>query len=113
MTADDATLLRQFVEEHSETAFRVFVERRFDFVYAMAMRSVANDSHLAREIAQDVFIDVARKAKGLTNRQSLLGWLCISARFAAAARLRARSRRMAYEQKATVNDTKESEVAWD
>jgi RNA polymerase sigma factor (sigma-70 family) len=110
---DDATLLRRFVEERSEPDFRAFVERRFNFVYAAAMRSVGGDAHLAQEVAQNVFIDAARKARGLAARPSLLGWLCVSTRFAAAAVLRARSRRAKHEQNAAMNEVRGPEIAWD
>ena len=115
---DDTTLLRKFIEEHSEDAFRSFVERHFNFVYAVALRHAGSDTHLAREIAQNVFIDAARKARVLAPRTTVLGWLYMSARFTAAALLRARSRRIHHEQKAgAMNEIlvapSRSEINWD
>jgi hypothetical protein len=71
----DASLLRQFIDESSDVAFRELVLRRFDFIYASALRQVGGDAHLAREVAQNVFIDLARKAPALATRRNLAGWL--------------------------------------
>ena len=96
----DLPLLQAFVAEHSEQAFRQLVEQRIDFVYAAALRQVGGDGHLAREVAQNVFIDLARKARALTARPDLTGWFFTSTRFAATKALRARSRRLKYETEA-------------
>ena len=60
---EDPALLRRFADENSEAAFRELVERRIDFVYATALRQVGGDAHLAQEVAQSVFLDLARKAR--------------------------------------------------
>ena len=91
---EDAALLRRFAEESSETALHELVTRRIDFVYAAALRQVGGDTHLAREVAQSVFLDLARKARVLGQRASITGWLYTSTRFAAAKALRSRVRRM-------------------
>ncbi len=101
----DATLLRQFVDAASDVAFRELVLRRFDFVYAAALRQVGGDAHLAREVAQNVFIDLARKARSLATRPNIAGWLYTSTRFAAAKALRSRVRRMNHETEAHETDT--------
>ena len=72
---EDRHLLCRFVEQNSEAAFRELVQRRIDFVYAAALRQVGGDVHLAREVAQNVFPDLARKARSLVGRPSLTGWL--------------------------------------
>lgn len=94
---DDSQLLRQFVEQRSEPAFRQFVQQRIGFVYASALRMVGGDPHVAEEVAQTVFLDLARKAAALRHRGNLTGWLYTSTRFAAAKALRSRSRRLARE----------------
>lgn len=104
MPVEDAQLLRRYVDEHSDAAFREFVAQRFDFVYAAALRQVGGDAHLARDVAQTVFIDAARKARLLVTRPSLAGWLHTSTRYAALAILRARARRSHHEQKAHLMD---------
>ena len=97
---NDTTLLQTFVAEHSDTAFRALVELRIDFVHAAALRQVGGDAHLAREVTQNVFLDLARKARTLAGRPNLTGWLYTSTRFAAAKARRSRGRRMNYETKA-------------
>jgi RNA polymerase sigma factor (sigma-70 family) len=97
---DDITLLQTFVAEHSDAAFRALVELRIDFVHATALRQVGGDAHLAREVTQNVFLDLARKARTLAGRPNLTGWFYTSTRFAAAKAQRTRGRRMNYETKA-------------
>lgn len=97
---EDPALLRRFTDENSDAAFRELVERRIDFVYATALRQVGGDVHLAREVAQSVFLDLARKARTLAARPNLTGWLYTSVRFAAAKALRSRSRRLNHETEA-------------
>ncbi len=97
---EDAVLLRRFTTEISEPAFRELVTRRINFVYATALRQVGGDAHLAQEVAQSVFLDLARKARMLAQRTSITGWLYTSVRFAAAKARRARARRLNYEQEA-------------
>lgn len=96
----ESELLRRFVADRSETAFREFVGRHIDFVYATALRQVGGDTHLAKEVAQTVFLDLARKARSLVSRSSLTGWLYTSTRFAAGKALRSRSRRRVHETEA-------------
>jgi RNA polymerase sigma factor (sigma-70 family) len=102
---EDPPLLRQFVEQNSEAAFRELVRQRIDFVYAAALRQVGGDAHLAQEVAQNVFLDLARKAPTLVGRSNLAGWLYTSTRFAAAKALRSRMRRLNHETEAhTMNE---------
>lgn len=97
---DDTALLQTFVAEHSDAAFRALVERRIDFVHAAALRQVGGDAHLAKEVTQNVFLDLARKARALAGRSNLAGWFYTSTRFAAAKARRSRGRQMNYETKA-------------
>jgi RNA polymerase sigma factor (sigma-70 family) len=55
------------------------------------------DTHLAQDVAQSVFTDLARKAPSLRNRVTLAGWLYVSARHAAAATVRREQRRKTRE----------------
>src|SRR4051812_21052455 len=41
---DESTLLRVFVEQHSQAAFASLVQRRIGLVYSVAMRQVAGDT---------------------------------------------------------------------
>ncbi len=97
----DAQLLRQYVVEKSEPAFGEIVHRHADLVYSAAWRQ-AGYPDLAAEIAQSVFIDLARKARSLAGSlrddASLAGWLFRATRFAALNLTREERRRHARER---------------
>jgi DNA-directed RNA polymerase specialized sigma24 family protein len=59
---DDIALLRQYAENNSESAFTTLVERHVNLVYSVALRNIG-DPQAAKEIAQAVFIILARKAQ--------------------------------------------------
>ena len=71
---DDEQLLLQYARERSEAAFEELVARHIDFVYSTALRVVSGDSHLAQDVAQTVFIDLAREPGSLSDDVSLPGW---------------------------------------
>jgi len=96
---DDLTLLREYVARNSEPAFAALVSRHVNFVYSVALRSV-RDPHLAEEITQAVFIILARKADKIAPPTVLPGWLCRTARYAAADALKNRQRRQQREHEA-------------
>ncbi len=96
--SDDAELLQRFVHDRSQAAFAELVARRIDLVYAVALRQVAGDVHLAQDVTQKVFADLARKAPTLLGRTVLSGWLYRSAQFAASDVVRGERRRRAREQ---------------
>ncbi|MEO5803510.1 MAG: sigma-70 family RNA polymerase sigma factor [Verrucomicrobiota bacterium] len=99
MMSDDMTLVREFAASQSEPAFAELVQRHVGLVHSAAMRQVG-DMHLAEEIAQAVFIILARKAPKLGPKTILSAWLYRTARYAAADALTARRRRQAREQEA-------------
>jgi DNA-directed RNA polymerase specialized sigma24 family protein len=80
----DPELLARFARSRSEDAFAELVRRHVNLVYSAALRQVGGDPHLAQDVAQTVFSDLARKALALARRTNLSGWLYTSARFAAA-----------------------------
>lgn len=96
---DDPQLLWQYAKNGSETAFREFVDRRFDLVFSSALRQVSGDQHLAQEVAQAVFVAAARKASSLSRYTSVVGWLYAATRMSAfqAARNHRRWRRRSEE----------------
>src|SRR6266404_4729488 len=98
--ADDGALLRAYARSGSEDAFAELVQRHLALVYSTALRNVGGDVHLARDVSQTVFFDLARKAASLSNRPVLTGWLYTSTCFAAAKAVRAERRRQAREQEA-------------
>src|SRR5215469_4014083 len=89
----DCELLREFARTNSEDAFAELVKRHLNLVYSAALRQVNGDAHLAKDIAQTVFTDLARKARSLAGRENLSGWLYTSTHFAAAKIIRGESRR--------------------
>ena len=68
------TLLLDYVNSGSEAAFRELVERYLDLVYSTAVRLLGGDTHMAEDVAQTVFVDLARLAKGLSGEVRLGGW---------------------------------------
>ena len=101
---EDIALLKEYAESHSEAAFTALVERHVNLVYSAALRSVG-DTHAAQEIAQAVFIILARKAKSLGEKTALSGWLYQTARLTAANYLRGEIRRQHREQEAYMQST--------
>src|ERR1700689_640202 len=101
---DDLNLLREFARNNSEEAFAALVARHVNLVYSVALRQV-RDPHLAGEIAQAVFIILARKADSLGDKTILTGWLCRTARYASANALTIQQRRQRREQEAHMQST--------
>jgi len=99
MMNDDMELLREYAGSQSETAFETLVSRHLNLVYSSALRQVG-DAHLAEDIAQAVFIILARKAKSLGRRTLLSGWLYRATRYACADALKTERRRQNREQEA-------------
>jgi RNA polymerase sigma factor (sigma-70 family) len=93
----DAELLQRYVEEKSEAAFADLVRRHVGLVYSVALRRVGGDTHLAEDVAQTVFTDLARKAATLREHATLGGWLYLSTHAASAAVVRRERRRKARE----------------
>lgn len=94
---DDHELLADFARNGSETAFATLASRHLSLVYSAALRFTGNP-HQAEEIAQAVFIILARKAGKLSPRVLLSGWLYQTARLTAANFIKGESRRRHREQ---------------
>ncbi len=90
---DDAELLRQYATRHSDSAFAELVRRHLDLVYSSAFRIVGRDAHAAEDVAQAVFLALARKASELSGRRTLAGWLFLTTHHLAAQRVRSDCRR--------------------
>lgn len=97
---NDAELLERYVCDRSEAAFAELVERHVGLVHATALAGVGGDAHLARDVSQKVFADLARKARSLRGHPSLGGWLHVAAHHAAAREVRGEQRRRWREQEA-------------
>src|SRR6185437_4936473 len=96
---DDRALLRRFAEDESEQAFATLVSRHVNLVFSVAMRRVGNP-HAAEEVAQAVFIILARKANSLGAKTVLPGWLYHTTPLTAGNYLRGEIRRQKREQEA-------------
>jgi RNA polymerase sigma factor (sigma-70 family) len=107
---DDAELLRRYADDRDETAFAGLVQRYLTLVYGVALRKVAGDVALAEDVTQSVFADLARKAKALSRRMVITGWLFTSTQFAAAKAVRSAQRRRAREQEAYTMQEQNSET---
>src|SRR5688572_21717580 len=97
---DGQQLIAQYVETGSETAFRELVTRYVDLVYSAAVRMVNGDTHLAEDVTQTVFADLARMARTLAREVMLGGWLHRHTCFVAAKTMRGERRRQARERQA-------------
>jgi RNA polymerase sigma factor (sigma-70 family) len=94
----DAELLQRYAGQKDERAFAEFVQRHLGLVYATALRSTGGRSHLAEEIVQRVFTDVARKAARLCHHPVLTGWLYRSTRYVAMETNRTELRRQKHHE---------------
>jgi len=97
---DDWQLLQQYTRDRSESAFGELVARHIDLVYSAAARVARSERHLAQDVTQMVFIDLARKAWSLPGDVLLAGWLYRHACYTAAKAVRTERRRKTREQTA-------------
>ena len=90
------TLLKQYARG-DESAFTTLFERHVHLVYSVALRQARNPPH-AEEVTQAVFILLARKAKSLSPKTVLSGWLYQAARLTTASLIKREIRRRRREQ---------------
>lgn len=111
---DANQLLRDYVRNASEAAFRAIVSRYIDLVYSVAVRGVNGDVHLAEDIVQTVFAQLARKASSLPSDVMLGGWLHRHTCFVASNFRRGEQRRQTREREAVEMNTlhESSDQVW-
>lgn len=97
---DTRQLLADYVASGSETAFRELVASYVDLVYSAAVRLVNGDTHVAEDVTQTVFADLARMARTLSRDVMLGGWLHRHTCFVASKVLRTERRRQERERQA-------------
>ena len=74
MSETDLQLLTRYTHQRAEDAFAEIVRRHIDLVHSAALRQVRSPE-LAEEVAQAVFIELARQARLLPPRTVLAAWL--------------------------------------
>lgn len=97
---DGQQLLAEYAETGSEAAFQELVTRHMDLVYSTAVRLVNGDTHLAQDVTQTVFADLARMARSLSRQVMPGGWLHRHTCFVASKTMRSERRRLARERQA-------------
>ena len=97
---DSQQLLAEYRQNGSDAAFRELVTRYVDLVYSTALRLVEGDTHRAEDVAQTVFVDLARKAQTLPHEVRLGGWLHRDACQVAGHTMRGERRRQSRERQA-------------
>lgn len=97
---DGQQFLAEYAKTGSEGAFRALVGLYTNLVYSVALRLSQGDTHLAEDIAQTVFIDLARMAHRLAPAVMVGGWLHQHTCFVASKAMRRERRRKTRERQA-------------
>ena len=100
----DISLLQDYCRHASEEAFAELVRRHVNLVYSAAFRHAGIPAH-AEEIAQAVFVILARKAGALRPDTVLEAWLYETTRLTSLSFLRGERRRQFREQEAYMQST--------
>ncbi|HEX4646822.1 MAG TPA: sigma-70 family RNA polymerase sigma factor, partial [Verrucomicrobiae bacterium] len=113
----DWELIQQYAKSRSEPAFAELVRRHLAWVYSVARRKVGLPQ-LAEEVAQSVFVLLARKAGSLRSGTIVSGWLFRTTCFVGSRALRAEQRQKNREQTASymiaaTTFPKDNEAAWE
>src|SRR5687768_12677138 len=93
----DLQLLRDYASKGSEEAYAELVNRYVGLVYSAALRQVRSP-HLAEEISQSVFVELAQSVAKLREDTVLSAWLYQVTRHKAIDLIRKETRRQEREQ---------------
>lgn len=105
MIISDAQLLQRYARERDEEAFTEIVSRYGGMIYSAALRQTGGNVHLAKDILQIVFADLARKAGSISDNVVLAGWLHRATVLSAAQVKRKEGRRQMREELAMKEET--------
>src|SRR4051812_30840131 len=112
MDVSDHELLRRYAHEGAEPAFAELVRRHLNLVYSAARRQT-HSPDLAQDVAQSVFVDLARAAKHFDPNTPVIAWLYLVTRRTAVDLIRRESRRQSREQTAAqLSDMKSPSTPW-
>ena len=114
--AEDAqssqVLLRRFAANGDDDAFRILVSRYIDFVYSVCRRELGTPEE-AQDVAQEVFVVLASRAKQLRKDTVLPAWLFKVAVNQCRMARRKESRRRKLEEKMALGSNSAPEFALD
>lgn len=116
MESDDWKLIRAW-QGGAQEAFTELVRRHLPLVHAAARRQLG-DAHLVDDVAQAVFLLLARKASSLPRSTVLPGWLFNTTRLVVRHTIRSESRRrqrelLAASMDANPTSTPSPDASWD
>src|SRR3954468_13302223 len=97
MSDTDLGLLARYTRQNDEEPFGEIVRRHLDLVFSAVLRQVRSPQ-LAEEVAQSVFIDLARQSARLKPGTNLTAWLYQVTRRSAIDVVRREARRQVREQ---------------
>ena len=113
---ESSALLRRYAEAGDEAAFGELVRRHLDHVYSVALRRVGGDAHMAQDVAQTVFTDLAHQVRdrrdGTASFAPLGGWLHRHACFVSSKQIRGEQRRRAREAVAAMDAPDQDDTDW-
>jgi RNA polymerase sigma factor (sigma-70 family) len=112
---DAAALWSRYLASGDEGAFATLVLSHIDLVHGVARRLLPDQPHLADDVTQTVFCDLARKAGEIPVGVNLPGWLHRHTCFTARKMLRGEFRRDRREHAAAMNpipDEPSADALW-
>src|SRR5688572_13878814 len=98
MKGSSEELLADYATRRREEVFGELVRRHLGLVYNTALRVANGDAHLAEDVAQTVFSDLARKAGSISSGTVVAGWLYQHTWFTASKMIRTERRRQVREE---------------
>ena len=110
----DVDLLQHYAGTRDAQAFAELARRHAGLVYGTCLRHVRNP-HDAEDVAQQCFLELARKARQITggHEQSIAGWLHATARTRSLDHLRSAARRRIHESEALAMRPDHTPPAWE